>query len=58
METLEYHDGSSWKSVSYDASQGLKVSGLSEELEWDFTGTDDAPSTTVTAFSGGRPSDR
>ncbi len=41
-----------------DLSAGVVISGIGESEEWDFTGTDDAPSTEVTPFIGGRPDDR
>ena len=58
MESLKYHDGTTWRTVDCDLSQGIEVSDINEELEWQFTGIDDVPDTTVTDFIGGRPDDR
>ena len=59
MATITYTDGSGTHTVTdVTASSGITVSDLDKNDEWDLTGIDNEPSTTVTAFIGGRPDDR
>lgn len=59
MATLIYTDGTGSHTVTgVIETEGITLEGLEETSEWQFTGKDDKPSTTVTDFIGGRPDDR
>lgn len=58
MEKIKYYDGSVWKTVQADISQGVEIDNISAELEWDLTTKDDSPETYVAPHVGGRPNDR
>lgn len=58
MATLIYNDGTSTKTINVVLSEGVEINDIDESEEWEFTGIDNKPSTTVTEFVGGRPDDR
>ncbi len=51
-------DGIVQEYENVDLDYGVRISDIGEEEEWDLTGIDDEPSTTITAFIGGRPKNR
>ena len=45
-------------STQVDVVDGVRISDIGEDTEWELTTIDDSPTTYVTPHVGGRPDDR